>query len=36
MVEKMEALYPDVSEVETLTEDDINSVVNRYKDKCRE
>ncbi|HRG81662.1 MAG TPA: hypothetical protein PLO99_04050 [Chitinophagaceae bacterium] len=36
MVEKMEALYPDVSEVETLTEDDINSVVNRYKDKCLE
>lgn len=36
MVEKMEGLYPDVSEVETLTEDDINSVVNRYKDKCLE
>jgi len=36
MVEKMEALYPDVSEVERLTEDDITAVVERYKNKCLE
>lgn len=36
MLEKMEGLYPDVNEVERLTEDDINRVVNRYKDKCLE
>lgn len=36
MLEKMEGLYPDVRDVEKLTEDDINRVVNRYKDKCLE